>query len=97
MYAVVAYMKKVNLGVTAEGTLEDFLGVNIDRRKDVSIHLTQPHMIEQIVKDLGQYNPKTPSKSTPAQTSKILHSHKKSENFDKIFHYISVVVKLNYL
>ena len=38
--AVLAYMKKSNLGITVEGTLEDFLGVNIDKRKDDSIHLT---------------------------------------------------------
>ena len=94
---VVSDLNKSNLGVTVEGILEDFLGVNIDRRKYGSIHLTQPHLIEQIVKDLEQENPKTNSKSTPAQPSKILHSHKQSETFDKSFHYRSVVGKLNYL
>ena len=38
--AVLAYMKISNLGITVEGTLEDILGVNIDKRKDDSIHLT---------------------------------------------------------
>ena len=71
--------------------------MKIDKRKDGSIHLTQPHLVDQIVKDLGQDNPKTLSKSTPAQSSKILLSHNQSDNFDKIFHYISVVGKLNYL
>ena len=33
MDAVVAYMKKSNLGVTTEGTLEEFLGVNISRNE----------------------------------------------------------------
>ena len=61
------------------------------------MHLTQPNLIEKILKELGQDNPKTPSKSTPAHPSKILHSHKQSENFDKIFHYRPVVGKLNYL
>ena len=37
---VVADMKKANLWVTVEGNLEDFLGMNIDRRKYGSIHLT---------------------------------------------------------
>ena len=71
-------MKKENLGVTVEGNLEDFLVVNTGRRKYARIHLKQPHLIEQIVKDLGQENNKTPSKSTPAQPSKILHSHNQS-------------------
>ena len=89
--AVVADTKKANLGVTVEGTLEDFLGGNINRRKYGSIHLTQNHIIDQIVKDLGKDNPKNTSKSTPAQPSKISHSHKQSENFDKNFHYRPVV------
>ena len=80
-------MKKENLGVTVEGNLEDFLGVNINRRKDNIIHLTQPHLIEQIVKYLIQDNPKTSFKSTPEQPSKILHPHKQSDNFYKRLHY----------
>ena len=84
--AVVSDQKKENLGVYMEVTIEEFLEVNIDRRKYGSNHLEQPHLIEQIVKDLGQDNPKTPSKSIPAQPSKILHSHKQSEKFYKSFH-----------
>ena len=45
--AVVADPKKANLGVIVEGTLEDFLGVNIDRIKYSSIQLTQLHLIEK--------------------------------------------------
>ena len=47
--AVVVDLKKANFGVTLEENLEDFLGVNINRRKDDRIHLTQPHLMEQIV------------------------------------------------
>ena len=54
-------------------------------------------MIYQIVKELGQDNCKTPYKSIPAQTSKIIHHHKQSENYDKIIHYRIVVDNLNYL
>jgi hypothetical protein len=32
-----------------EGDIQDFLGVNIDRKDDGSIHLTQPHLIDQIL------------------------------------------------
>ena len=42
-----AYPRKENLGVIAEGTHEDVLGVKIDRRKDDSIHLTQHHLIDK--------------------------------------------------
>ena len=91
------YLKKENLGVTMEGILEDLLWVNISRRKYGSIHLTQTHLVEQIVKDSGQEDTKTPSKSTPAHSPKISHSHKQSEDSEKIFHCRLVLGKLNYL
>ena len=46
-------MCKAKLDITDEGTLEDFLGMNIDRKLDVSIHLTQPHLIDNISGDLN--------------------------------------------
>ena len=90
-------MMKANLEVAAEGTLEDLLGVKIYRRKDGIIHITQPHLMEKIVKDLVQDNPKIPSKSTPAQLSKLLHSHNQPEDLDKHSHYRSLVQNFNYL
>ncbi len=38
--------KKAKLAITVEGDLADFLGVNIDRRPDGTIHLSQPHLID---------------------------------------------------
>jgi Reverse transcriptase (RNA-dependent DNA polymerase) len=40
---------KAKLSITVEGDLADFLGVNIQRMKDGTIHMTQPHLIEQIL------------------------------------------------
>ena len=76
--------------------MEDFLGINL-QRKDEEIHLIQPHLIEQIIKDLNLDHDKVHSKNTPAATYKILFSHKDSDEFDKSFHYRSVIGKLNYL
>ena len=42
---------KVKLAITVEGDLADFLGVSIDRRPDGTIHLSQPHLIDQILED----------------------------------------------
>ena len=44
--------RKAKLDLTIEGDLQDFLGVNIEKKKDGTIHLTQPHLIDQILKDL---------------------------------------------
>jgi len=49
---ILRQMRKAKLDITGEGTLEAFLGVNIDRKPDGSIHLTQPHLIENILEYL---------------------------------------------
>ena len=41
---VIKDLKGANLDVTDEGNMEDFFGINI-QRKDEEIHLTQPHLI----------------------------------------------------
>ena len=80
-----------------EGDLQDFLGVNIDRKSDGSIHLTQPHLIDHILKDLRLDKDDVKTKTAPAVSSKILSRHSDSEPFDNSFNYRSVVGKLNYL
>ena len=50
---VIAQICKVKLDITIEGTLEYFLGVNINRKPNGTIHLTQPHFIDSILKDLN--------------------------------------------
>ena len=94
---VIAQMRKVKLDITIEGTLEDFLGVNIDRKPNGTIHLTQPHLIDSILKDLNLLGKGVKTRDTPASSSKILMKHANSTPFDKSFHYRSVIGKLNYL
>ena len=45
-------LNKTNIEVTDEGNIEDFLGVNIER-KEGKIKLSQPHLIKQVIKNLG--------------------------------------------
>lgn len=71
--------------------------MNIDRHDDGSIHLTQPHLIKQILKDLRMDGDNIKPKSTPAASSKLLSQHTNSEPFDNSFNYRSVIGKLNYL
>jgi hypothetical protein len=51
---IIKEMRQVKLDITVKGDLQDFLGVNIERKADGTIHLTQPHLIDQILKDLRQ-------------------------------------------
>lgn len=89
-------IEKAGLKVTDEGNIEDFLGVNITRMDDGSIHLHQPHLIDQILKDLNiQENAIT--KDTPAKSSTILSRHSSSTPHDNTFNYKSIIGKLGYL
>ena len=88
---------KAKLAITVEGDLADFLGVNIDRQSDGTIHLTQPHLIDQILEDLRLKDDNVKLRTTPAASSKLLTRHSKSKSFDNSFNYRSVIGKLNYL
>ena len=92
---VIEDMKNIKLDITVEGDIADFLGVKIEHKEDGSYHLTQPHLIESIIKDLRLEDAKY--KDTPAMSSRILSSHLESPEFDNNFHYRSVIGKLNYL
>ena len=93
---IVNEIKAAKLDITDEGNIQDFLGINISIKKG-EIHLTQPHLIDQILKDLRLDGEKVKTKEIPAMTSKILTRDPKGEVFDGSFHYRSVIGKLNYL
>jgi hypothetical protein len=80
-------MKKAKLDITIEGDLQDFLGVNIEQKEDGTIHLTQPHLIDQILEDLRLDQDHVKEKTTPASSSRLLSRHSDSEPFDNSFNY----------
>ena len=51
-----------------KGDIQNFLVINIYIRKYGSIHLTQPHLIDQIFEDIKMEETIKP-KSTPASSS----------------------------
>lgn len=89
--------KKAKLDITIEGDLTDFLGVNIDRRPDGTINLSQPKLIDQILGDLRMQQDNVSVKATPAASSKRLSRHLDAPTFDNSFNYRSIIGKLNYL
>jgi hypothetical protein len=95
--AIIQQMKDVGLKITSEGGIEDFLGINIERKKDGSFILTQKRLIDSILTDLGLNRTNVLPKQTPTASSKILSKHPESPAFDGHFHYRSVIGKLNYL
>ena len=90
-------MQEVGLKLTIVGDLEEFLGVNIDRTSRGSIHLTQPHLIDSILKYLRLKKGESKCKDTPMKLSTILNNSKDSPEFDQSFNYQGVIGKMNYL
>lgn len=94
---VLADMKRAGLQITVEGTVEDFLGVKMQHNNDGSITMTQPHLIQQVLKDLNLLQDSAKSKDIPAPSSVLLTRNPESEPFDGSFEYRSVIGKLLYL
>jgi len=90
-------MKKVGLDLTVKGDISDFLGINIQCHKDGTVHLTQPHLIDSILEELGLQAHNAKAKSMPAASSKLLGHHDEAPPHDKSFHYRHIIGKLNYL
>jgi hypothetical protein len=85
------------LEIMVEGDMQDFLGINIVQKEDGTIHLTQPHLIDDIGRDLQLDDPQAETKATPSKSSLTLKRHADLEDFDGAFDYQSIVRKLNYL
>jgi hypothetical protein len=94
---IIKETQEAKLDTTIEGDLQDFLGANIERKADGTIHLTQPHLIDQILKDLRLEDENVTTKAIPASSLKLLSRHTESEAFDASFDCRSVIGKCNYL
>ena len=48
----IKYIRAANINIIDEGDVQDFLQLNIDRKPDSTINITQPHLNDQILDDL---------------------------------------------
>ena len=94
---ILKHMCKAKSNITEEGTLEDFLGVNLDRKMNSTIHLAESHLIDKILGDLSLLGEGMKTKIILTSPSKILRRHSKSDNYNNSFYYRSIIVKLSYL
>ena len=83
---------KLNIGV--KGDFQYFLVININIRQDISIYLTQHHLIDKILKDIEMDKTVKP-KSTPTSSYQLFSRHNDSPEFEKSSDQISVIGKLN--
>jgi len=94
---VLANNKNTGLDVIKEGDIKDFLGVNINRVDDNTYHLSQQHLIEQILRGLNLDGQNVQTKETPSPLSRVLGAHKSSPVLDEHVHYQRVLGKLKHL
>jgi Reverse transcriptase (RNA-dependent DNA polymerase) len=82
--------------ISIEGDVSDYVGVNIERQKDGTIHMTQPQLINSILKELNFLETTKPAK-TPAFSSTTLSAGKDKEEHKADWHYRRIIGKLNFL
>ncbi len=82
--------------MTDEGDLCDYLGVKVDHLPNGTIKLSQPHLIQQILNDLG-FNERTGTKPTPAASTVKLGRDLYGQPMSDEWHYRSVIGKLNFV
>jgi Reverse transcriptase (RNA-dependent DNA polymerase) len=86
-----------------QGTIEDYLGVQVTQLSDGSFKLLQPHLIDRILRDLGLINadgqpmPNVKSLCTPSLLTKLIGPDPHGAPFDYPWHYCSLIGKLNFL
>jgi hypothetical protein len=90
-------METVGLKLTVEGDISDFLGVQIDRVNDNTFNLSQPHLINDVIKELRLDGKNVAIKKTTGASSKTLCRHLDSPPFDDHFNYRRVIGQMNYL
>ena len=82
--------------VDDQDDIGDFWGIQVQKQDDGSIRLTQPQLIESIIKDLHLQS-RSNSKKTPAVTTHLLQKDTDGPEMTLDFHYRSVIGKLNFL
>ena len=89
-------IQQAGLDITIKGDIQDFLGINITQHNQ-TYNLTQPQLIQSILRDLHLQNDNVKPKEIPMASSRILHKHVNSPRFDGSFNFRSVIGRLNYL
>jgi hypothetical protein len=85
--------------LTDEGTLKDYLGTRFERRKDGSIELTQPRMIDRVLQIVG-LDPESQhvkTHDTPASSENILDQDPDGSPRKQSWNYRSAVGCLSYI
>jgi hypothetical protein len=79
-----------------QGSITNYLGVNVQHLPNGAIKLSQPHLIDQIIDEV-HISKRIAGKQTPAAATKILRRDETAPSFDQRFNYRRAAGKLNFL
>jgi hypothetical protein len=82
--------------ISVKGTLNDYVGVNIEQAPDGTVHMTQPQLIQLVLKELN-FNDDTKEVVTPALSSTILKDGAGKEKHAADWSYRRIIGKLNFI
>ncbi len=85
-----------NFNISIEGTLADYVGVNIEKLDDNTINMTQPNIINSILTELN-FTDNTKPTTTPANGGTIVTDGFDKEPHKADWHYRRIIGKLNFL
>ena len=89
-------LSKQGLDMEDQGDIKDYLGVNVTKTDNGTIKLSQPNLIEQIIKD-SKVSDNAPIKLTPAASTKIITPDLDGAPFNERFNYRAIIGRLNFL
>ena len=80
-----------------QGTVNDFLGIQVKHKKNGEIMLTQPQLIASILNNLHLTKDNVITHKTPCLSTVLLHKDPKGQPMTNEFNYRSVIGKLHFL
>ena len=80
-----------------QGTVNDFLGIQVKHKQNGEITLTQPQLIASILNDLHLNKNNVNTRKTPSLSTILLHKDANGQPMTNEFNYRSVIGKLNFL
>ena len=89
-------IEQQGFAMTDEGTMEQYLGMQIEKNNNGSFTISQPFLIDRIISAVPSMNNARSAKS-PAATGTILTKDEEGEPRKESWHYRSVIGMLNYL
>ncbi len=90
------YKIKQHFNISVEGTLADYVGVNIEKQQDGSFNMTQPNIIKSILHELN-FVENTKSQLIPASGGTIVKDGADQEPHKADWSYRRIIGKLNFL